>query len=151
MKLADPTLIDQRTGGPSASAAPGVITFPAGLPGFEQQKDYLLLAKPDEAPFLRLQMVGEPRLSFVAIAPAAVVEHYQPDLGPDDVQALGLRDAADALLFNIVTVHPDGAATVNLKGPVVVNRQTLVGRQVVPLNAATLPLAHPVGAAEQRA
>lgn len=157
MKLADPTLIDESTGGTSAPAPaatqPGLLTFPSGLPGFEQQKGYLLLAKPDEAPFLRLQMVEEPNISFVAIAPAAVLDHYQPDLSPDDVQALGLRDAADALVFNLVTVHPDGVATVNLKGPVVVNRQTLVGRQVVPRNAAAWPLAHPLPAAtaERRA
>lgn len=143
MKLADQTLLDESTGGPAAPQ-PGLLTFPSGLPGFEKKKGYLLLAKPDEAPFLRLQMVEEPNLSFVAIAPSAVLDHYQPDLSPDDVQALGLRDAADALVFNIVTVHPDGVATVNLKGPVVVNRQTLVGRQVVPLNAAAWPLAHPL-------
>jgi flagellar assembly factor FliW len=157
MKIADQTLIDESTGGPAAPVPadpqPGLLTFPSGLPGFEQKKGYVLLAKPDEAPFLRLQMVGDPNISFVAIAPAAVLDHYRPDLSPDDVLALGLHDPADALVFNIVTVHPDGVATVNLKGPVVVNRQTLVGRQVVPLNAAAWPLAHPLPAAsaERRA
>ena len=73
-----------------------------------------------------------------------VLDFYQPDLSEDDVKFLGLADAREALVFNIVTVHADGKATVNLKGPIVVNRTTLVGKQIVPLNAGNYSLQHPV-------
>jgi flagellar assembly factor FliW len=36
---------------------------------------------------------------------------------------------------------------VNLKGPVVINRRTLVGKQVIPRNVAGYALHHPLPAA----
>ena len=124
----------------------GVITLPMGLLGFEQVKHYNLLGSAEEAPFLWLQMVEDPSLAFLVISPAVVLDFYRPDLSDEDVEFLGLADARDALVFNIVTVHADGKATVNLKGPIVVNRSTLVGKQIVPLNAGHYSLQHPVTA-----
>ncbi len=117
-----------------------------GLLGFEQFKHYTLLGCAEEAPFLWLQVVEDPSLAFLVISPSVVLDSYQPDISEEEVAFLGLADAKDALVFNIVTVHPDGKATVNLKGPIVVNRQTLIGKQVVPLNAANYSLQHPVTA-----
>jgi flagellar assembly factor FliW len=122
----------------------GLLTLPMGLLGFEQHKRYALLASPEEAPFLWLQMAGDPNLSFLVVSPSAVVDSYQPDLCDEDVAFLGLEQAQDALIFSIVTVHPDGQATVNLKGPIVVNRRTLVGKQVIPRNAANYSLQFPL-------
>ena len=56
-----------------------------------------------------------------------------------------------ALIYNIVTLRANGRATMNLKGPVVLNRYTLTGKQVVITNAAQYALQHPlpvVGATE---
>ncbi|HWI59371.1 MAG TPA: flagellar assembly protein FliW, partial [Bacillota bacterium] len=123
---------------------PGTITLPLGLLGFEAIKQYVLLASPEEAPFLWLQVAGEAGLSFLVVSPGVACADYAPELSAEDVAFLGLRTAEDAMMFNIVTLHADGRATVNLKGPVVVNRHTLVGKQVVPLNAGRYPTQHPL-------
>jgi flagellar assembly factor FliW len=39
-------------------------------------------------------------------------------------------------MFNIVTLHPGGGATANLKGPVILNTENNVGAQFVINNAA---------------
>lgn len=118
--------------------------MPLGLLGFEHIKEYALLANPDEAPFLWLQVLADPSVAFLVISPFVVVPAYQPDIGPDDAEFLGLTQPHDALVFNVVTLRPGGRATVNLKGPVVVNRRTLLGKQVIPLNAAEYELRHPL-------
>jgi len=51
-------------------------------------------------------------------------------------------------LLGIVTIHEAGRATMNLKGPVVINRHTLVGRQVIIANANNYSVTHPLPAAE---
>jgi flagellar assembly factor FliW len=107
-----------------------------------------LLVSPGEAPFLWLQMDEEPQLAFLVISPAVILESYHPDLSSEDAEFLGLVQAQDAMVFNIVTMHQDGSATVNLKGPIVVNRQTLTGKQVIPLNAAEFSLQHPLPVAK---
>jgi len=37
-----------------------------------------------------------------------------------------------------------GQATINLKGPIVINRRTWIGKQVIPVNAAQYPTQHPL-------
>jgi flagellar assembly factor FliW len=115
-----------------------------GLLGFERIKHYTLMASAEEAPFLWLQMAEDPSLAFLVIPPSVVLDAYQPDISEEEVAFLGLADPQEAWIFNIVTLHKDGTATVNLKGPIVVNRRTLVGKQVVPLNASSYSLQHPV-------
>ena len=139
MTTAEPDVLEQRNHSPQRNADnQGVIRLPGGLLGFEQAKNYVLLGSPEEAPFLRLQMNEDPKLAFLAIDPSVAMEDYQPDLSEEDRQFLALEKPEDALLFNIVTLHRDGTATVNLKGPIVVNRRTLIGRQIIPLNSVVV-------------
>lgn len=129
---------------PWAADATQIIEFPAGLLGFEHFKKYVLLGAEEEAPFMWLQVVEEPNLAFVVVPPAVVVSDYTPDLSEEDVAYLGLESPEDALVLNIVTVRGPTRATVNLKGPLVINRRTLVGKQVIPHNAAEYPVNHPL-------
>jgi flagellar assembly factor FliW len=52
------------------------------------------------------------------------------------------------LIYAVVTLRGPGRATANLKGPIVVNRSTGVGKQVVLLNAAQYPLQYVLPSAE---
>jgi flagellar assembly factor FliW len=125
----------------------GTITLPMGLLGFEQHKNFVLLGSPEEAPFLWLRIADDPSLSFLVISPFMVLPSYQPDLSEEDTKFLALQNPEDALIFNIVTVHTDGQASVNLKGPIVVNRQTLIGKQCIPCNSANYSLQHEIDSA----
>ncbi len=120
------------------------IQLPFGLLGFEHVKDYVLLTRPEEDPFLRLQMVGEPKHSFLVVPPHFVLADYQPDLSELDAAFLELNDPSEVFILNIVTMRGNGQATVNLKGPIVINRRTLIGKQVIPDNAAEYAIRHPL-------
>lgn len=121
-----------------------IIELPLGLLGFEGIKKYVLLSNPGEEPFLWLQMMEAPNHSFLVVPPSAVNPEYRPELSEDDVRFLGLAEPDDALVVNIVTIRVQGKSTVNLKGPLVVNRRTRIGKQVIPLNAGRYPLQHPL-------
>lgn len=127
-----------------AENKPEVIQLPFGLLGFEQIKNYALLARPDEEPFMWFQMLEGAKQSFLVISPAFVLPDYQPDISNDDAEFLGLTSPDDAMLLNIVTLRANGQATVNLKGPIVINRHTLIGKQVIPNNVAEYTLQHPL-------
>src|SRR5687768_8627486 len=120
-----------------------VIHLPSGLLGFEGVKRYTLSSVPGEEPFQRLRNPDDPSLAFVIVSPFEVLPAYAPDLPTEDVRFLRLESPEDALLLNIVTLRKGGRATVNLKGPVVINRFTLVGKQVVIANAAEYSVQHP--------
>jgi flagellar assembly factor FliW len=139
MKCADTTGIQT-----FALEAESIIRMPLGLLGFEPYKEYRLLSNPEEKPFQWLQAVGESGLAFLVISPFLVLPNYQPDIGSEDVRFLGLKEPPDARLLNIVTIRGAGQVTVNLKGPIVVNRHSLVAKQVVPVNALHYHLLHPI-------
>ena len=121
-----------------------LISMPFGLLGFEQFKRFALLTNPAEEPFLWLQVPEDPKLAFLVISPFAVLQDYRPEIPEEDAQFLDLRRPEEALIFNIVTLRGPGAATLNLKGPIVLNRRTLTAKQVIPVNAPELSVAHPL-------
>jgi flagellar assembly factor FliW len=121
-----------------------VIQLPYGLLGFERVKNYILLTRPQEEPFMWFQMVGEAKRAFLVVPPHFVLADYRPDLSELDVAFLELTDPSEAFILNIVTLRGGGEATVNLKGPIVINRRTLIGKQIIPVNAAEFAIRHPL-------
>jgi flagellar assembly factor FliW len=127
------------------------IRFPLGILGFEQIKNYALLANPAETPFAWLRVTENNSLAFVVIDPFIVMPDYKPDIPQSDVDFLELKNASDALLLGIVTIHGQNRATMNLKGPIVVNRHTHTGKQVIIANAADYSVQHPLPVTETAA
>ena len=73
------------------------------------------------------------------------VGNYGVEIADDDVVLLNLKEPSDAGMLCIATYHLNEKVTINLKGPIVYHKETGRARQVVPLNAATLSLSHPMG------
>ena len=124
------------------------VRMPNGMLGFEEIKDYVLTTNPEEHPFAWLQVQDNSALAFVVIDPFVAMPDYQPDIPQSDVEFLKLKQPDDALLLAIVTIHDENRATVNLKGPIVVNRHTHVAKQVIIANAPQYSVTHPLPMAE---
>ncbi|MEN9777550.1 MAG: hypothetical protein RJB04_1305 [Verrucomicrobiota bacterium] len=120
------------------------LAFPDGLLGFETLRAADLEAIAEAPPFCWLKFQGDSAQSFLVVAPVYVTASYRFELGSTDCRTLNLTRASDAGVLNIVTLRRDGALTVNLKGPIVFNKLTGEARQVVPINAAELPVNFPV-------
>jgi len=120
------------------------LMFPDGLLGFETLRKAALEPVSDAPPFSWLKFSGEVDQSFLVVAPVFVTASYRFELGTTDCRTLNLTRASDAGVVNIVTLRRDGSLTVNLKGPIVFNKLTGEARQVVPINAAELPVNFPV-------
>jgi flagellar assembly factor FliW len=129
---------------PTSAQAECAIRMPLGLLGFENIKEYLLLADPAEEPFLWLQVSNDANLAFLVVAPQPLLPGYKPEISPEDVAFLGLESAADAAVLSIVTMRGPNEVTLNLKGPIILNRRTLVAKQVIPTNAAEFSVRHPL-------
>ncbi len=121
-----------------------IVHLPLGLLGFESIKSYALLENQSESPFRWMQVIDNPNLAFLVLPALEVFPEYEPDVPPEDVKFLELNHPDDALVFNIVTLQAKGSATVNLKGPIVLNRFTLKGKQVVLANASRYSIQHPL-------
>ena len=128
----------------TADRAESVIRMPLGLLGLEQYKQFTLQANPEEEPFLWLRVLDEPQMAFLVLSPFVVMPTYEPNIPAEDEAFLGLQDPQDTLILNIVTMRGSQPPTINLKGPIVLNRRTLVAKQVIPRNAPDFSVAHPL-------
>ena len=142
MKVFDETTIPFVPTGPLALA----LNLAAGLVGFPDHRRGEVFHIAEQLPFQWLRLHGPAPLHFVVIDPVGLVPDYNPELFDADAAALGIATAADALVLNIVTVRgqENATATVNLVGPVVVNRHTGAARQVVIANHALYSARHPL-------
>lgn len=110
----------------------GVLTFPGGIPGFPDVERFVVRDLTDDGVFQELTSVEQPTVSLVVLSPWLAFPDYEPELPEEDQEFLGIGDPSDAIVFCAVNAPEDAdGLTVNLIGPFVVNRHTLVGRQVV--------------------
>ena len=123
------------------------FTLPNGIIGFRDYTRAELLALPDHLPFLWMKLhSATDTVHVIVMEPGGVVPGYQPELFDDDAAGLELNGAADAMVLNIVTLEQQCPleARVNLIGPIIVNRRTRLGRQLVISNYSRYSAHHPL-------
>ena len=106
------------------------IRIPEGLLGFEPIQEYCLLDHKPGSPFQWLQAVDEPQLAFVVVNPFGFFSDYDIEISDADARQLELNAVEDAMVISLVTISKQEITT-NLVGPIVVNRKTGMGKQVV--------------------
>ena len=111
-----------------------IIAFPAGLPGFEECRRFLVLSSRELEPFKCLQSVEGPSASFLAVDPRRVFPDYRCVLSDLDRARLGEPDEEALVWLAVVTVL-DQQTLVNLRAPVVVNPGKMLGFQLMPSNS----------------
>ena len=132
-----------------------VISFPAGLPGFEHEKTFVLIEQPSTKPLVFLQSLAGADLCFVALPMLVVAPEYRLNMIPEDLEQLGFAAegrpgiGTDVLCLAILSFDEEGPPTANLLAPVVVNLATRVGVQAIQPDS-DYQLRHPLRPEELR-
>lgn len=109
-----------------------VFNFPDGVPAFEDSKRFIIIINPKIKPFLYLKSLDVEDLGFICVDPFLVCKDYSIKLPAKDLSILGLKSPANAFILSMVTVDRDPQnTTCNLLAPVIINIESLVGRQVI--------------------
>ncbi|HAK93822.1 MAG TPA: flagellar assembly protein FliW [Planctomycetes bacterium] len=119
-----------------------IIFFPRGLLGFPALARYVVIARPEDGPFRRLQAIERPDLSFVIADPLVFFPRYRLPAAIEDLSAIELADPADGVVAVILTVPRDPRLiTANLQAPVAINTRARLGMQLI-LSAPEYTAAH---------
>ncbi|NLV77011.1 MAG: flagellar assembly protein FliW [Tissierellia bacterium] len=110
-----------------------IIYFPDGILGFEEEKQFVIINNEDEQnPFHWLQSEQNPELAFVIINPFFVFPDYDIILPKSAQDKLKIEDKKDVVIYSIVVVPEDmEKMTTNLSGPIVINAEKKLGKQVI--------------------
>jgi flagellar assembly factor FliW len=114
-----------------------LFSFPAGLPGFEDQTSFFFLTIPDSEPLLFVQSATMRDLCFILLPVLVVDPQYRLELTREELLELEFSHTeepvigTDVLCAAIVSSGDGEAPTVNLMAPIVVNLNAKSGIQAI--------------------
>ncbi|NLU33237.1 MAG: flagellar assembly protein FliW [Clostridiaceae bacterium] len=118
-----------------------IITFPEGIPGFEELRKFTLIDMGEDLSNLFwLQSVERPEICFVVTDPFVIYNGYEVNIPDNDLELLEITKPETVLALAIMVVSEDPKEIrVNLKAPVIINLEKKLGKQVL-LQDESLPI-----------
>lgn len=114
-----------------------IIEFLKPILGFNDYRKFCILNidKEKNIPFFILQSIDNEKLCFIITDPNTFFKDYSVPVTGEEKEILELQDESKAIIFVIASMTADITnATVNLKGPIVVNTVTHKAIQCVLIN-----------------
>ncbi|WP_027148866.1 flagellar assembly protein FliW [Methylobacter tundripaludum] len=111
-----------------------IISFPNGIPGFEDQTRFKLFHQEGGNPLIFwLQSLDDESLIFSVAQPSMFNINYNFVLNDAEEATLGIEDTADALILIILLKDESDQPTVkgSIKSPLVINSAKKIGLQKV--------------------
>ncbi len=108
------------------------LEFPAGLPGFEEHKQFIFESKAEMRPFLWLRSVDDPEVALPVISCLLLKKQVQLHISKKDLSLIGSPAEGDIAPYYILRVDSkEGTITANTKAPVIINTRSMQGRQII--------------------
>lgn len=108
------------------------ISFPWGLPGLEEYKEFTLNELAKDSSFYFLQAVRQQEVGLLLVNPYVFFENYEFELNDETAGQLKIdNEKKVAVLCTVNTSRGVKSATVNLLAPVVINTEQWLAKQVV--------------------
>lgn len=109
-----------------------ILHFQNGIPGFLDEKSFILLKLDQDSPFYILQSTETAELGFVIVNPFQFFTTYEFDLSDNDKTQLKLTSEQDVAIYTILNVKdPFEHSTANLQAPIVLNTKNNEAKQII--------------------
>jgi flagellar assembly factor FliW len=117
--------------------ATDIIHFAAGIPAFEEYKQYILIPLEDKSPFYYMQSVQEPDLCLIIANPFVFFPNYEVEVDDEELQSLDVQEGSGDLAIYVILSVPEDfkLTTANLLAPILINPQNRQAAQYVVVNA----------------
>lgn len=121
-----------------------VLFFEKGIPGFLDEKEFIVLPLSDDEIFYVLQSISTSELAFVIASPFNFFKDYDFNLEEQIAEDLGIGSENDVVVYTLLTVQdPFQKTTANLQAPIVVNAKNRKAKQVI-LHNEQFKTKHPI-------
>ncbi|WP_433210015.1 flagellar assembly protein FliW [Dactylosporangium sp. CS-047395] len=118
-----------------------VIDFVAPIPGFPEDRRFVLVRLDDAGVLYSLKSVDSDGLRFLVVPPTQFFPDYEAEIDDETLATLGVSDPGDLVVLLVVTAGEAGAedATANLMAPIVLDQRTRRAVQLI-LSHTGLPV-----------
>lgn len=113
-----------------------IIAFPEAIPGFPEEKGFILIPLDEESPFYYLQSVKTKELCLIIANPFIFFPKYEFKLDAETISKLEIDEKQPNIaIYTILTISEDfKKTTANLLGPVIININNKKGLQFISQN-----------------
>ncbi len=110
-----------------------LITFPQGIIGFPELKDFLLIHDGEGSDSIKwMQSIQEPAFAMPVVDPLSIIPDYNPDIEDELLKPLGNITQENMLVLVTITVPKEiEKMSVNLKGPIIINSESRKAGQLI--------------------
>ena len=111
-----------------------IISFPQGILGFEEHKDFIIVSIEGNSYFKFLQNIHHEYISFLVINPWDFYEDYDIELSDKKLKKVNIypKNNNEIEIYNIVTMGKSlQSSTANLLAPIVINTRDRLGKQFI--------------------
>jgi flagellar assembly factor FliW len=109
-----------------------ILHIQEGMLGFPHLKQYILVEDPEIHPFKWLQSIDDLYVAFPVVDPHLLEASYAGSLSLDELKAIGMDNIENLVTMAVAVIADDPAqSTINLKAPLLINHQSMIGKQVV--------------------
>jgi flagellar assembly factor FliW len=113
-----------------------LIVMERPILGFENLKRFCLVEIEEMMPFLWLQSIEEPAISFLVVNPVVFFPGYRIEINPKEIAELEVNRVEAVETYVIITLNrmPE-LITANLQGPVLINTENNLAKQLILVNS----------------
>jgi len=114
-----------------------IITFAAGLPGLEGDREFLILAMEEGSPLYYLQSLNNTSVCLILAQPFVFFPNYSIEVGEEELKRLECETGAEELAVYVVLTIPEDfkQSTANLLAPIIVNSKNKKALQFIIQNS----------------
>jgi flagellar assembly factor FliW len=120
-----------------------IIHFPGGIIGFEHLKNFAIVNDHNFRPFCWLISTERSELAIPVVNPFLLMKEYQKKFPRELMNELHENNSQYEVFCVVTLKGTSGTATLNLKGPILIDYFKKVGKQII-LLADMLPVNYPL-------
>jgi len=118
--------------GKQVVAKSSLLTFPEGLPGFEDLRQYKLFHEEGKSTVYYLQSTEDPDIRLPLVTPESCKIDYRIELTDEETDMLQIESAEDIVVVVTLSDNQDDAGagiTANFMAPIIINSKSRIGLQ----------------------
>lgn len=108
-----------------------LLHFPAGMIGFPQLHDFVVMPNKKQGPLFWIQSIDDTDIAFVLTDPSNFFLDYGVIPDESERKILEISDEDECFILTVVTVPPDQDITLNLSAPILFAPKTNRAIQVI--------------------
>ncbi|WP_432354587.1 flagellar assembly protein FliW [Sporosarcina sp. A2] len=120
-------------------------TFPNGLPGLEDEKQFVLLPIDGNDSIQVMQSVNNSTIALIVSNPYTILSDYSFEIDEPTLNLLKIKSQEELMVLAVMTLkQPIKSSTMNLQAPLIFNIVNQTAKQMI-INDSQYSLRHPIG------